>query len=101
MFQDYAKSTMNELLGMFGYEEAITREAVEELQIRLLPEEDDENIQPTSEPLEKAMETDKDEPVAVNLNAGEAPVVVPIAGKCSNDNFTSTTTFCSQQNFEM
>ena len=82
MFQDYAKSTMNELLGMFGYEEAITREAVEELQIRLLPEEDDESIQPTSEPLEKAMETDKDEPVAVNLNAGEAPVVVPIAGKC-------------------
>ena len=82
MFQDYAKSTMNELLGMFGYEEAITREAVEELQIRLLPEEDDENIQSTSETLEKVMETDKDEPVTVNLNAGEAPVVVPIASKC-------------------
>ena len=73
---------MNELLGMFGYEEAITREAVEELQIRLLPEEDDENIQSTSETLEKVMETDKDEPVTVNLNAGEAPVVVPIASKC-------------------
>ena len=73
---------MNELLGMFGYEEAITREAVEELQIRLLPEEDDESIQPTSDTLDKPMETDKDELVAVNLNAGEAPVVVPVAGKC-------------------
>ncbi|XP_020627343.1 sex comb on midleg-like protein 2 isoform X1 [Orbicella faveolata] len=84
--KDYAKSTMNELLGMFGYEEAITREAVEELQIRLLPEEDDENIQPTSETLDKPMETDKDEPVAVSLNAGEAPVVVPIAGEENDAN---------------
>lgn len=82
MFQDYAKSTMNELLGMFGYEEAITREAVEELQIKLLPEEDDENIQQNTDALDKPMETDKDAPVAVNLNAGEAPVVVPIAGRC-------------------
>ncbi|KAL9969199.1 hypothetical protein ACROYT_G021387 [Oculina patagonica] len=76
--KDYAKSTMNELLGMFGYEEAITREAVEELQIKLLPEEDDENNQQNTDALDKPMETDKDAPVAVNLNAGEAPVVVPI-----------------------
>ena len=72
---------MNELLGMFGYEEAITREAVEELQIRLLPEED-ENAQRASDALDKPMETDKDTPVAINLNAGEVPVVVPIAGGC-------------------
>ena len=73
---------MNELLGMFGYEEAITREAVEELQIRLLPEEDDESVQQNSDALDKPMETDKDGPVAVNLNSGETPVVVPIAGRC-------------------
>lgn len=68
---------MNELLGMFGYEEEITREAVEELQIRLLPDEDDNTQQKTDKP----MEMEKDVPVAVSINAGESQVVVQIPGR--------------------
>ena len=74
---------MNELLGMFGYEEEITREAVEELQIRLLPDEDDE--QENDSALVKSTETtetESAEPVAVTLNPSEAPVVVQIPGTC-------------------
>ena len=74
---------MNELLGMFGYEEEITREAVEELQIRLLPDEDDE--QENNSALVKSTETtetESTEPVAVTLNPNEAPVVVQIPGTC-------------------
>ena len=71
---------MNELLGMFGYEEAITREAVEELQIRLLPEEDDD--QNNSSALDKPTETENDETVAVNIDPSETPVVVQIPGIC-------------------
>lgn len=67
---------MNELLGIYGYGEEITREAVEELQIRLLPEED-EQIQQNSN---KPMETEKEDLVAVNINTGENPVVVQIPG---------------------
>lgn len=67
---------MNELLGIYGCEEEITREAVEELQFRLLPEED-EQIQQNSN---KPMETEKEGLVAVNINAGENPVVVQIPG---------------------
>jgi len=67
---------MNELLGMFGYEEEITREAVEELQIRLLPEEDEQIQQNSNKPIE----TEKEVSVAVNINAGENPVVVQIPG---------------------
>lgn len=74
--KDYAKSTMNELLGMFGYEEEITREAVEELQIRLLPEEDD-NAQSM---IDKSVELEKDDSVPVNINAGENTVLVEIPG---------------------
>ena len=69
---------MNELLGMFGYGEEITREAVEELQIRLLPEEDE---QPRNDVLSKPVETNKDLPVAVNMNGDENPVVVQIPGE--------------------
>ena len=74
---------MNELLGMFGYEEEITREAVEELQIRLLPDEDDE--QENNSALVKSTETtetESAEPVTVSLNPNEAPVVVQIPGTC-------------------
>ena len=74
---------MNELLGMFGYEEEITREAVEELQIKLLPDEDDE--QENNSALVKSTETtetESAEPVAVTLNHNEAPVVVQIPGTC-------------------
>lgn len=79
--KDYAKSTMNELLGMFGYEEAITREAVEELQIRLLPDDDDEQDNNGAlEKLTETAETEGDEPVAVTLDPNEAPVVVQIPG---------------------
>ena len=67
---------MNELLGMFGYEEEITREAVEELQIRLLPDEDDSAQQKTDKPVEMG----KDVPVAVNISVDENPVVVQIPG---------------------
>ena len=67
---------MNELLGMFGYEEEITREAVEELQIRLLPEDDENLQQMTAKPLE----IEKDDAVAVDVNAGQNPVVVQIPG---------------------
>ena len=70
---------MNELLGMFGYEEEITREAVEELQIRLLPEEDEQTQQRDDIP-GKPMEVEKDVPVAVNINPGESAVVVQIPG---------------------
>ena len=72
---------MNELLGMFGYEEAITREAVEELQIRLLPDDDDEQDNNGAlEKLTETAETESDEPVAVTLDPNEAPVVVQIPG---------------------
>ena len=67
---------MNELLGMFGYEEEITREAVEELQIRLLPDEDDNAQQKTDKPTEM----EKEVPVAVSISADESPVVVQIPG---------------------
>lgn len=62
---------MNELLGMFGYGEEITREAVEELQIKLLPEADENIQQMTSEPLR--MEKD----ISVT---GESQVLVQIPG---------------------
>lgn len=80
--KDYAKSTMNELLGMFGYEEEITREAVEELQIRLLPEDDENLQQMTAKPLE----IEKDDAVAVDVNAGQNPVVVQIPGLENDSN---------------
>ena len=62
---------MNELLGMFGYGEEITREAVEELQIKLLPEADENIQQMGSEPLQ--MEKD------VSIT-GENQVLVQIPG---------------------
>ena len=39
-FQDYAKSTMNEFLGMFGYEEDMSQEAVDELNLKEIPIEE-------------------------------------------------------------
>ncbi|XP_074625961.1 polycomb protein SCMH1-like isoform X1 [Acropora palmata] len=74
--KDYAKSTMNELLGMFGYGEEITREAVEELQIKLLPEADENIQQMGSEPLQ--MEKD------VSIT-GENQVLVQIPGVQNNN----------------
>lgn len=71
---------MNELLGMFGYEEEITREAVEELQIRLLPDEQENNSALVKST--ETTETESAEPVAVTLNPNEAPVVVQIPGTC-------------------
>lgn len=62
---------MNELLGMFGYEEEITREAVEELQIKLLPEADENMQQMGSEPLQM----EKDASIT-----GENQVLVQIPG---------------------
>ena len=62
---------MNELLGMFGYEEEITREAVEELQIKLLPEADENIQQMGSEPLQM------DKGVSIT---GENQVLVQIPG---------------------
>lgn len=81
---------MNELLGMFGYEEEITREAVEELQIKLLPEEDEQlrtNVFNNTAELEK-------NPSEVPT-AEETPYVVQIPGRCTlNLSLGKQPTFC-------
>ena len=81
---------MNELLGMFGYEEEITREAVEELQIKLLPEEDE---QLRTNVFNNTAELEKNHPEVPTPE--ETPYVVQIPGRYTvNLSLGKQPTFC-------
>ena len=82
---------MNELLGMFGYKEEITREAVEELQIKLLPEEDEDHMQPGGDDADKLIESDGPSEKAVDIKEKTPAVVVEVEGK-----YGSHLRFCVQ-----